>query len=768
MFLVGCPQDNNGGGESKVDADSPDVAAPSDTGSPGSLEGYGQCGESVCGPTEDGATCPACALLPTPFGTNCSIEGSPEPPAAMTTEPAFPNLKFAHPVYVTHSRDGTDRLFVVEKQGRIKVFANDPQASAAQVKVFLDITDRVNSGPNEAGLLSVAFHPNYADNGQLFVNYTATATTGGAALVTRVSRFTVSADADLADASSELIVHQVDQPYGNHNGGQVEFGPDGYLYIGHGDGGAGGDPFGFSQNLQSVLGKMLRIDVDNPAAGQEYGIPTDNPYFGANPDAVRPEIFAVGLRNPWRFSFDRLTGTLWAGDVGQDAWEYVHIVENGNNYGWNVVEGNHCFLPKNGCNMEGLELPEIEYGHELGESITGGYVYRGQAQPSLYGAYIYGDYVSGTIWAGRFEEQADGEEAVAVTKLTDSGLSVSSFGEDEAGELYVVHYPYFNPTNGSLHRLVKAPGAPANLDFPVALSQTGCFVDLETMQPATGLFPYDVNAPLWHDGARTERYLLLPTGAHITAAPTGAWEFPDGAKLIKTFVFDTPGAVYRVETRFVIRDGDTIRTYSYQWNPEQTDAFLLSGASETSFELEGKSATWHFPSRSQCKTCHNPGAGLVLGFHTGQLNRAYDYDGVWANQLYALQQLGAAQQIPADPVAWPEPSDESAAVDRRARAALQTNCGTCHTGAGPATTPLDLRYETSLADAAACQVTPEKGDLGVEGAVILAPGEPDKSTLWLRMQRLGDDRMPSLGSFVIDQATVNLVEGWISGLEDCE
>ncbi|MEX0771394.1 MAG: PQQ-dependent sugar dehydrogenase, partial [Balneolaceae bacterium] len=287
---------------------------------------------------------------------------------------AFPNLSFNRPVDLQHPGDGTHRLFVVEQSGVIHVFENDP--SASEKSVFLDITDRVEDERNEEGLLGLAFHPDFETNGTFYVNYT----TPGASDpdnrgLTHISRFQVDADhPDQAVKESEEVILSYDQPFWNHNGGQIAFGPDGYLYIAVGDGGSGGDPQGHGQDRTTLLGTILRIDVDRQEDGNNYAIPADNPFAG-NTQGYREEIFAYGLRNPWRFSFDAETGRLWTGDVGQNAYEEIDVVENGGNYGWNIMEGNHCFEPSTGCDREGLELPVWDYSQESGDkSITGGFV----------------------------------------------------------------------------------------------------------------------------------------------------------------------------------------------------------------------------------------------------------------------------------------------------------------------------------------------------------------------------------------------------------
>ncbi|MFN3872309.1 MAG: PQQ-dependent sugar dehydrogenase [Ignavibacterium sp.] len=339
---------------------------------------------------------------------------------------AFPNLTFSNPLYLDHAGDGSNRIFVVEQAGRIKVFPNN--SSVTTTKTFLDITDRVTSG-GETGLLGLAFHPNFESNGYFYVNYTAPSP-----LRTVVSRFQVTSNPDSANKNSELILLTFNQPYSNHNGGCITFGPDGYLYIATGDGGSGGDPQNNAQNITNLLGKILRIDVDNPQAPLNYGIPPTNPFADSTNTSIRKEIYAYGLRNPWRMSFDPNTGWLWAADVGQNQWEEIDIITNGGNYGWRCYEGNHPYNTS-GCNGTYI-FPVWEYSHSEGISITGGYVYRGQNVPELFGKYIYGDYGSRKVWALTY----DGVNPPTNTHITTAAGSISSFGVDQNNELYLVSF----------------------------------------------------------------------------------------------------------------------------------------------------------------------------------------------------------------------------------------------------------------------------------------------------------------------------------------
>lgn len=354
---------------------------------------------------------------------------------------AFPALSFTRPVDLQHPGDGTNRLFVVEQRGVISVFENDP--AAASKTTFLDIQERVDDSSNEEGLLGLAFHPDYENNGYFYVNYTATGPDR-----TLISRFKVSANnPNAAEPDSEVVIITIPKPFSNHNAGQLAFGPnDGYLYITTGDGGSGGDPQGNGQNRQTLLGSILRIDVDTTAPGLQYSIPPTNPFVG-NTQGYREEIYAWGVRNPWRMSFDPVTGWLWAADVGQNAWEEIDIIENGKNYGWNIMEGNHCYNPPTGCNTAGLTLPVWEYSHNLGNSVTGGYVYRGPGVPELVGKYIYADFGSGRIWALEY----DGVNPAVNNQLIDTPLLIASFGVDQNQELYICAF------DGKIYRFKPTP-----------------------------------------------------------------------------------------------------------------------------------------------------------------------------------------------------------------------------------------------------------------------------------------------------------------------
>ena len=355
--------------------------------------------------------------------------------SALELERAFPALTFERPILFTHAGDGSGQVYVVEQHGVIHRL--DP-STAERTDVFLDISARVSRGGNEEGLLGLAFDPAFAENGRFYVYYSAASPRRSV-----LSRFETDGSG-LGDDASESVLLEVPQPFSNHNGGMIEFGPDGMLYVALGDGGSAGDPQRNGQNLDTLLGAILRIDVTQ-TGGAPYAVPNDNPFVGQG--GARGEIWAYGLRNPWRFSFDRETGDLWTGDVGQNALEEVDIVQRGGNYGWNVMEGSRCFRSSS-CNPDDFEAPVAEYGRDLGCSITGGYVYRGQRLPDLRGIYLYADYCSGRIWGLRY----DGERVTEQAQLARASFQIPSFGEDEAGEVYVLGF------NGGIYTFAAPSG----------------------------------------------------------------------------------------------------------------------------------------------------------------------------------------------------------------------------------------------------------------------------------------------------------------------
>ncbi|HKE93074.1 MAG TPA: PQQ-dependent sugar dehydrogenase, partial [Povalibacter sp.] len=617
---------------------------------------------------------------------------------------------------------------------------------------------------SEMGLLGMAFAPNFPTDPRVFLSYTAIVS---GQRLSRISAFRTTDGGATLNADPEQILLTLNQPEANHNGGNIVFGKDGYLYIGFGDGGGGGDAHGDpgnGQRLTTMLGKMLRINVgDNSAT--TYTIPPDNP-FASNPKcsaaggtAACPEIYAWGFRNPWRWSFDRDTGDLWVGDVGQGLWEEVDTVERGGNYGWRCREGAHDYnsAGTTGCSSAASIDPVAEYDHSLGTAITGGYVYRGPQTTPLKGRYIFGDSGSGRIWAWLPERATAPRQP---TQLADTSLSIVSFGQGNDGELYVVNY-------SSLHRIVfQAPTGGGTV--PASLSATGCVNAADPKQPASGLIPYAINAPFWSDGATKNRWVGLPDGQSITVQSGGDWDLPNGTVLMKNFTVGTR----LIETRLFMRhmDDGSWGGYTYSWNDAQTDATLVRGGAVRDI---GNGQQWIYPSEAQCTQCHTNAAGNSLGLETAQLNRDFLYPqtGRVANELFTLNHIQTLTPPIPDPSAqpkMPDPADTTAPLGDRARAYLHTNCSQCHRPGGPTPSSMDLRYTTALNQSNACNVAPQSGDLGVGSAArLIAPGNATNSIIVNRVNRRDANGMPPVGSNVVDAAGVTLLTQWINGLTGC-
>jgi uncharacterized repeat protein (TIGR03806 family) len=702
--------------------------------------------------------------------TTSRVKGSPEPPAPYRSEVAFPRLQFSEPLDLVQA-PGSDRLLVAERRGKIFSFRNDKQADK---ELLIDLGTTV---------YGIVCHPRFADNGYLFVTYLPTpdkdTPTG-----TKVARFKVERGKQWrCERASEKIVFE--WPSGGHNGGCLKFGSDGYLYIGTGDGSGIADELHTGQNLGDVLGAILRIDVDRPDKEKSYGIPKDNPFVSRK--GARPEIWAYGLRQPWRFSFDRQSGELWAGEVGQDLWEMVYRIEKGGNYGWSVMEGTHPFRPERQRGPTPILPPVVEHSHTDFRSLTGGYVYHGKRLKELAGAYIYGDFDTGRVWALRY----DGKKVTQHQELVDTPYRIVSFGEDAAGEIYFVDF-----IGGKIHRLVPAPKVAQAAPFPRKLSDTGLFTSTRDLKPAPGLIPYTVNSQLWGDHASKERFIALPGDSRIEynvlkypepipgAMP--GWRFPDGTVFVKTFFLEmergNPASKRRLETRLLHFEqlegtqevGDQyFRGYTYVWNDEQTDALLIGpGALDRTFTIRDKQApggkvqqTWHFPSRAECTLCHTMPAKFVLGVNTLQFNKEHDYGTVKANQLRTLEHQGIfTKPLPAAPEKLPrlvDHADPSQPLNLRARSYLHSNCSHCHMKWGGGNADFQLLATLDLKDMGIVNVKPAHGTFDIRDTRLIAPGDPERSMILYRMKKLGLGRMPHIASSIVDETAVTLIHDWI-------
>lgn len=629
---------------------------------------------------------------------------------------------------------------MVEQAGVVRAVrpADEPTTS----DVFVDISDRVGrEGPDE-GLLGFALSPDFAQTGRAYLHYTSP----GGRPVSVVSRFVRDPLRAGLDPASEEVLLEVEQPYRNHNGGMLAFGPDGMLHVGLGDGGAAGDPHGHAQDLTTPLGAILRVDV---SSRDGVRVPRDNP-FVTSATGARPEILAYGFRDPWRFSFDRATGELWVGDVGALRQE-VSVVERGGNHGWPAREG--FDVVDEGVFVRGpLVAPLFVYGRELGASVTGGYVYRGERLPELVGAYVFGDRTSGHVWTLERDEAGGVTARLALR----SGKGITSFGEDDDGELYVLSL------DGAVSRVVAGDGErAARLDWPERLSDTGLFDVIVKRVMRADALAYDVDVEGWADGARVTRHVVLPDGARLGVRAQGAWDVPVGARLVQTLSVRDGPLDRPLETRVVERVDDGWRAATYVWRRSRRDADLVpEGRQFERRDAERGLVTWHAPSATECRACHHAERGFVLGLTSAQLG---------AEQVDAWLGDGLAERLddaaaPVAPLSSPRAGETPTAA--RARAALAVQCAHCHRPDGPADASFDVRRDVPLDATGLVDARPRHGAFGLRDARLVAPGRPDASVVLHRMATLGDGRMPRLASQVVDEASVAAVRAWITEVGD--
>ncbi|MGB0639469.1 MAG: PQQ-dependent sugar dehydrogenase [Myxococcota bacterium] len=632
--------------------------------------------------------------------------------------------------------------YVAEQDGDVWRFDND-RSSQEQSRV-LRLSSRLETG-FELGLLGIALHPDFQENGYLYAHFTER---DSGMLKGRISRFTWNASLGQFDEDSELIVMDVDQPFDNHNGGTIAFGLDGYLYWALGDGGSAGDPLGHGQNTDTVLGTIVRIDVNS---GTPYSIPADNPFAGGG---GAPEIYAWGLRNPYSMHIDPITGDIWTGDVGQYDWEEMDRIELGGNYGWNIKEGTHCYAVTP-CDDPVLIDPVIEYPNPSGgASVVGGPVYRGMSMPELQGTVFYSDFYTGQLWGITWDPVT--AEAESTLFAVETGRYFSGFAQDSAGEVYVMSY-----YDGQLFEVTPGSGTPVST-IPTHLSETGCVDSADPTQPAEGLVPYGVSAQLWSDGAEKTRWMAVPDGEVVTVGPENQLQFPVGTVLVKNFSRDGQ----RLETRLMVHhDDDGWAGYSYAWSPDGSTATYNPGGSA----IPTGDSHWQVPSSAQCMQCHTQASGQTLGLELGQMTEPLEYSpGRTADQLATLMHIGLLEDVSGvDFDVLPAVDDASASLEARARAVLHTNCASCHREGGTGGSDMDLRFNTPVSDMGACDVEPLSGTLGTVGARLLAPGESDRSMIAVRMGVRGLGQMPPLGSDEVDTAGLAVVRDWIDGMSGC-
>lgn len=705
----------------------------------------------------------------------------------------FPALAFNDPVFLI-PEPKSDRLWVCEREGRIVSFNNKPDVQ--KTREVLDLRD-VTKGDGDSGLLSMAFHPEYANpespsEGMIFAAY-AHIDGEDQPLHFRVSRFLVDRSTGKADPASELVlIDQLDQHVW-HQGGAIFFHPkDGYLYITLGDEGGGRCAFDNCQRIdRDLFAGVLRIDVDNlggdkshppprePQSGTtaNYMIPNDNPFVG-RPDSLE-EFYAIGLRSPHRMTYDPVDDLVWIGEVGQSQREEIDILRAGANFQWNIMEGTVPFDETTDPPdpLVGAWTPPLyDYGRDVGGTIIGGYVYRGSAFPELAGRYVYGDFLSGRIWALRYQKNGDQVQFVDNEELLRTDLrgrtdGITSLGVDADGEIYVLSLG----EAAKLYKLVPADKDPGNM--PLTLSATGLFQDLENLVPIASLVPYEVRVPLWSDGAAKRRWMSVPTGSVVEYSPDGAWKFPAGTVFVKHFEMqldrDDPGSVQRLETRvLVVQEDQQVYGVTYKWRGDGSDADLLTTTEFVDLSVENKNGEpqvqrYQFPGPIDCLTCHDPGAGHVLGLRARQLD-------------------GTASEIVGDELAWfadagfldvdgqglepgsiPEFAslgDEDAPISLRARSYLDVNCSHCHGSQEIDRSLWDARITTPLNRQGIVNGT-LLGDYGGANDHVVTPGDLDSSILYQRTSTTERGlRMPPLARGVRDEEFLGVLEGWIAGM----
>ncbi|QDT09645.1 PQQ-dependent sugar dehydrogenase [Planctomycetes bacterium K23_9] len=712
--------------------------------------------------------------------TESRVVGFPDPPPPLETTQVFTHLDFPKPMSVTALPGTKDLLVHVHKgdyggPGRLLRFTPDDPSS--QLSEFLVLDDII---------YGVAFHPDFQQNGFMYVGCNGRS----AALdkvCTRVLRFHVSRTAPF-DCQPESQTTIIEWPSNGHNGGDLVFAKDGMLFVSTGDGTSDSDANHAGQDLTTLPGSMLRIDVDQPTAEKPYSIPTDNPFLTIK-DA-RPEIWAYGLRNPWRISIDTKTGDLWAGINGQDLWETVQVVRRGENYGWSITEGSQPFQPNRQRGPTPIVVPTIEHPHSEARSLTGGHVYYGKAHPLLYGHYVYGDYSTGMIWAAKW----DGKSVTSHFLVARTSLQIAGFGIDHDGELLIADH------GSGLYRLVPSKQKQSS-DFPRLLSQTGVYESTVKNRVHPGLIPYTINSPLWSDGASKERFIGLPGDKTVEFQTAKSWDFPDGTVLVKTFALPIAsrnnGALTRIETRLLARQGGEWYGYSYEWNEQQTDAVLVDASGiDRKFDVRSPESdggvsrqTWHYPSRAECMVCHSRAQDYVLGLSVQQTNLDLQIDGHAVPQLERFKQLGlfhsAADKEDAQtktssvekaaPFEFstsfhemprlPKPTDTTEPLETRVRSYLHANCANCHVKEGGGNSDLVLSFATSLDKTRTVNTVPLHGSFDLPDAKLIKPSDPMASVLLHRINQRGRGQMPPLSTSVVDREAVKMIAQWIQTLQ---
>ncbi|PAW66293.1 MAG: hypothetical protein B9S34_08385 [Opitutia bacterium Tous-C1TDCM] len=703
------------------------------------------------------------------------IQAPAEKGAGFATVPAWPRWAAQSAVALVPSPDGAWLWYVEQDGGRggaMRVGRMRADGDGADAEVLLETGEQVTS---------VVFHPRFAEQPYVFLG-----TNGPQAKRPRFSRLVRYTVRDgRPDAATRLGI--LSWPSDGHNGGGLAFGADGRLFVTSGDGSSEGDRDRVGQDPASWRAKILRIDVDRPSPEKHYSVPADNPFVG---DArFLPETWAYGLRNPWRLTYDGASGQLWCGENGQDAWEYAHLVRRGANYGWSVYEGSHRFHAGRALGPTPVTPPTVEFPHAEFRSLTGGVVYRGKTFPELAGAYVFGDFATGRIWAAKH----DGTKLEWVKELADTPLALTHVTADAAGEILLADYGYEKARGGprgGVHRLVRTAGAGGNtLPFPERLSETGLWAEIGKAVPAPGVIPYAVNAPGWHDGATGAHLLALPAGGKVAVEGPKGWLVPDGTVLAQTL--ELGGR--KIETRVLVKRQEDWSGYTYVWAENQRDAALAAKGGADLTLANGQA--WRVPSRAECMMCHTREAGFALTLNELQLNRGgqlaeWEARGILAVDLpryeRARRQLDGetrgggggraapGQRQPAVTTLLPRApaelgryaaiGDETADLGRRARSYLAVNCAPCHVPSGGGNSAMNFDWGVSAARMQAIDAVPMHGELGLPEARVIAPGAAGRSVLVPRVALRGPGQMPPVASRVGDAEALRMLVAWIEGM----
>ncbi len=727
---------------------------------------------------------------------------SPPNQSSWTSEDAFPNLSFFEPTCVAEATDGSGRVLVLERRGTVQLFVNEPD-SGVKTKV-VDFSNQVLRTPYEDdGAYGLVLHPEFgsqssSNRGYFYVMYTARV---GSQRFDRLSRFTLRGD----KATDEtILIEQLDEDLW-HNGGGLAFGADGFLYVGVGDEGTNGDGLSNGQRIdRDLFCGVLRIDVDRrggkishpprrqPETGRtdHYFIPSDNPFVGV-PNALE-EFWCHGLRNPFRLSFDRQTGSLWSGDVGHLSREEVNVIRRGGNYGWSYAEGTLPFSDsylagEKPSPYHGIECPPLfEYAHVNGNTcVIGGFVYRGSEFPELEGKYLFADNGSGRLWA----LESDGKTVVDNSELftfpAGNKTGIASIEPNASGEPWIVVLGAAGQSSGKIHRLVRADPT-RNSTLPQNLSDTGIFSDLTKLTPNKGVIEYTINASQAAHGADVRRWLVLPGNGsdqdsrldRIAFDADSAWKFPIGTVFVQHFEMPPapshPKIKRRIETRILrIDDRGGVYGANYRWNESDSEAELVT--SPTVAELtrldngSPKNFEWQFVSSNSCTSCHNANAGHVLGVNARQLNRTHAYGFLKRplSQLAEWNRVGMFHQPLSTETVQLSPQlvasfDPHADLDHRARSFLDVNCSACHRPGG-ARSHFDARYSETAAGPP-IGTTPHQADFGLQHGKIVVAGDPFRSVLYYRLAKLGPGRMPFAATQPLEPRELGLIRQWIQQL----